>query len=151
MAKKAKAVLLLAFLISSSAISEENTYQEQKNITGRWSPDCEKTTGIYIESTKEILIEVNSNQIYISAHAELNNKNFTIYLTNPNELGRGGLMLDWENFSRESPIAKLAPLSEKSARFSWFGFYNTETKSYEWKEEPSFMIGKKDIFFKCEY
>lgn len=56
--------------------------------TGRWSPDCEKFGGIHIYNKNNILIEVNSNQVYIKSHGEQIKKTLSIFLDEPDASGQ---------------------------------------------------------------
>ncbi|WP_349572242.1 hypothetical protein [Azotobacter salinestris] len=118
---------------------------------GRWSSDCEKFGGIHIYQKNNILIEVNSNQIYVRSHGEQNQKNLSIFLDAPDDLGRGGMMLPWNKFSNEKPIAEMTLNSETYSQVIWHGFYNKETNTYEWATEPDFLGNTLPaIFNKCE-
>lgn len=105
---------------------------------GRWSHDCDSAKGVTISNEKNILIEVNHNQIYISALSRHEGSTLTIFLNEPEDLGRGGMMLDWPNFSKEKSIASLNLEPSDSATFTWSGFFNKEKQRYEWINEPDF-------------
>lgn len=138
--------------ISSGVMTEKTTELLPLSVfTGRWSPDCEKVGGIHIHNKNNILIEVNSNQIYIKSHGEQNQKTLSIFLDEPEDLGRGGMMLPWGDFSNEKPIAKMALSSENYSQVYWYGFYNKETNAYEWTTEPDFLGNALPaIFNKCK-
>ncbi len=106
---------------------------------GRWSTDCENTRGINIPNTNNIAIEVNNNQIYINATSTPKGKTLTIYLHETEDLGRGGMMLDWQNFSKSNPIAHLDLSSKYSAQLTWNGFFNKVKNKYEWTHEPDLI------------
>jgi len=138
--------------ISSGAMAEKTTEPLLFSVfTGRWSPDCEKVGGIHIHHKNNILIEVNSNQIYIRSHGEQNQKILSIFLDEPDDLGRGGMMLPWGEFSNKKPIAKMAISSENYSQVYWYGFYNKKTNAYEWTKEPDFLGNTLPaIFNKCK-
>lgn len=115
---------------------------------GRWSHDCENAKGITITNIKNISIEVNNNQIYINAFGTRKGRTLTIFLNEPEDLGRGGMMLDWPNFSKEKPIAGLDLKSDRSANLTWNGFFNEEKNNYEWIDEPDFAEKKNPIILK---
>ncbi|TBW06742.1 hypothetical protein E0E50_20090 [Azotobacter chroococcum subsp. isscasi] len=145
-------VVVASEAISSGAMAEKTTEVPPLSVfTGRWSPDCEKVGGINIYHESNILIEVNSNQIYIKSHGEQSQKILSIFLDEPNDLGRGGMMLPWDEFSNEKSIAKMVLSSEKHSQVYWYGFYNKETNAYEWTTEPDFLGNTLPVIFnKCK-
>jgi hypothetical protein len=122
---------------------------ELADILGRWSPNCEKIGGINIQDQNKITIEVNSNQIYILSTGTINNDTLIMTLNSPEDLGRGGMMLEWDNFSKETPIAKMELISERKSKVEWLGFYNNKLKTSVWLSEPDFLETESDIFYKC--
>lgn len=118
---------------------------------GRWSPNCEKFAGFNIHGINDIVIEVNANQIYIISHGVLHDNTLDMFLDNPADLGRGGMMLSWGFYSRSKVIATMRLSSEESVVVEWFGFYNKSSESREWVSEPDFAgigIGSS-ILSKC--
>jgi len=119
------------------------------NFVGRWSPDCESIGGFNILEESRIIIEVNSNQIYILSRGVFHEKTSALFLSRPEDLGRGGMMLNWDLFSKREPIAQLRLLSERTAFVEWLGFYSEASKTKEWVEEPDFVAINSKIFAKC--
>lgn len=150
------AVLFLSYLsatscsIASTRDSNINSnLWELADIVGRWSPNCEKIGGISIQDQNKITIEVNSNQIYILSTGTINNDTLIFTLNSPEDLGRGGMMLEWDNFSKETPIAKMKLISERKSKVEWLGFYNNKLKTSVWLNEPDFLETESDMFYKC--
>ena len=77
--------------------------------------------------------EVNSNQIYILANIKKNKKDIEeFYLIKPLDLGRGGLNLNWDNFSLKKKIMSIEYKNNKINAI-WNGFYDKNQKKYVWK------------------
>ena len=77
--------------------------------------------------------EVNSNQIYIKARAKYRfySPSITImeiFLVEPDDLGLGGMKLNWNGFSGTHKIAEIRAFKNQSVEFQWFGFYDKEKK-----------------------
>lgn len=110
-----------------------------------WRGGCNMASGHIVlhPNTLNATIEVNSNQIVINAvidTALLSTKNQLILtLKEPEGLGSGGMMLDWQHFSHNRPIAALTFTSTKEVKLEWYGFYNDSTKQYEWVKEPDLL------------
>lgn len=134
-------------LIAQTAKEPPQTQPSQ--LIGRWSPNCERFGGIKIHHKKKIIIEVNANQIYILSHGNTQNNTLDIFLDHPEDLGRGGMILQWNLFSKRIPIAKLTLNSAESAAVEWLGFYNETSRSREWINEPDFVGPDNLIFSKC--
>jgi hypothetical protein len=150
------AVFLLSYL-SAASCSIASTHDSNINsnlwkladIVERWSPSCEQIGGINIQDHNKIIIEVNSNQIYILSTGTISNDTLIITLNSPEDLGRGGMMLEWDNFSKTIPIAKMKLISERKSTVEWLGFYNNKLKTSVWLNEPDFLTTESDIFYKC--
>jgi hypothetical protein len=121
-----------------------------EDTVGRWSPNCAEINGINIYDQKKITIEVNSNQIYIHSTGTISDDTLTITLKSPEDLGRGGMMLEWDNFSNEKPIAKIKFISEDKSKVEWLGFYNERLKNRTWVSEPDFLTTGNNIFSRCK-
>lgn len=148
-------LFLLACCLTASANPTEQSPREPTSASsrfiGRWSPNCEKFAGFNIHGINDIVVEVNANQIYIISHGTLHDNALDMYLDNPADLGRGGMMLSWDFYSRNKVIATMRLSSEESAVVEWFGFYNKSSRSREWVSEPDFAgigIGSS-ILSKC--
>lgn len=122
-----------------------NNQQIQKNpFEGHWKISCEKgSVFLNISENDSVLIEVNSNQIYVKARGKLNSlgneKSYEIYFVETEDLGRGGMLLDWDEFSSDRMICKLSFDSNKKMQLKWFGFFNITTSNYEWVKETDLM------------
>lgn len=79
-----------------------------KGIEGRWSPDCKSMEGIKIDTSLKAVFTINSNQISINAHLNNDGRDLVrIYFDLQFDLGRGGLIINWVNFSKSIPIATI--------------------------------------------
>src|SRR5262245_5221257 len=84
-------------------------------IAGRWSPDCDRIMGMAIDRDQHASVEINSNQIYIRARIQrvsVSPTGYALILEGPDDLGRGGMLLDWTSFSSVRPIARINPQSK---------------------------------------
>lgn len=155
--KITKIAVFFLFYVSATSCSIASTRDSNINsslweladILGRWSPNCEKIGGINIQDQNKITIEVNSNQIHILSTGTINNDTLIITLNSPEDLGRGGMMLEWDDFSKETPIAKMKLISERKSKVEWLGFYNNKLQTSVWLNEPDFLETESDIFYKC--
>lgn len=132
--------------------SDDQQNKSAYALAGRWSPDCERWYGFEFGSNNSARIEVNSNQIYISAHVSTSAANrYTISLDRPEDLGRGGAALDWSSFSTSAPIADVTLSSDRTGTVEWHGFFNSKNTRYEWVEEADFsQYGSGAIrIYKC--
>jgi hypothetical protein len=59
-------------------------------------------------------------------------------------------MLEWDNFSKEKPIAKIKFISEDKSKVEWLGFYNERLKNRTWVSEPDFLTTGNNIFSRCK-
>ncbi|MCG6542029.1 hypothetical protein MCB86_18300 [Pseudomonas sp. KSR10] len=152
------AFLLVSFINIGCSIASTNITEPGggtgKNVipssfVGRWSPDCERIGGFNMKEKDRVIIEVNSNQIYILAHGDFSERSSTLFLSRPEDLGMGGMRLSWDRYSRREPIAQLRLLSEGKAFVEWLGFYSEVSKIKEWVEEPDFVAANSKIFTKC--
>ena len=60
------------------------------------------------------------------------------------------MMLEWGNFSKEKPIAKIKFISEDKSKVEWLGFYNERLKNRAWVSEPDFLATGNNIFSRCK-
>ncbi|MCL1942027.1 MAG: hypothetical protein FWF54_00520 [Candidatus Azobacteroides sp.] len=124
--------------IGSESEEENKGTDSSYNIKGNWFITCNESAVFKIEKENDILLPVMSNQIYIKARIEKVKDNFYhVYLIEPDDLGAGGLRLDWDNFSTEKPIADIEILSNGTMSFKWIGFYH--------------ISDKKIVFPECEF
>ncbi|MPW06947.1 hypothetical protein GCT19_15015 [Paraburkholderia sp. CNPSo 3155] len=96
---------------------------------------------------------INSNQIVINSVLKENIKEdeiINVYFESPLDLGRGGMGLDWDNFSRIRRIGYIKIKSERDLVLNWIGFYTNNTREYKWVSKPDFYknSGKID-FHRC--
>lgn len=114
-----------------------NNKSESNILEGIWAVSCENSVAFEIKDS-EIILPVMSNQIYIKAKIkEVKTKCYHIYLIEPDDLGPGGIQLDWDNFSTEKPVAEMKLETDKKIIFNWFGFYH--------------KMENKMIFPECEF
>ena len=119
------------------------------DLVGRWSIDSKTSTGITIKQDLSSEIEVNVNQIYIRTRLSRSKDRFFMFLQRPLDLGRGGLLLDWQKKKKNIPIAELRPDEEGSLNFSWKGFYDIRKKAFTWIEEADFFRDNPATFYHC--
>ena len=121
--------------------SEEN-YSELKSTNGTWQVNCDEGSGSLNINDEDVFIEVNSNQIYIDALIKKQNDSiYNLYLKSPNDLGAGGMRLNWDGFSKDSIIASFNyNQKSNSLKFDWYGFYDISIQKRIWKEDSDFQI-----------
>ncbi|MGM5630051.1 hypothetical protein O2K51_04035 [Apibacter raozihei] len=102
----------------------------KKNIiNGNWGYSCESPASISIKNENNILFAVMSNQIYIRAKLkEIEPNKFELYLIEPDDLGPGGMRMNWSNFSKNRAIATIDLLKNGTVNFLWIGFYDEKEK-----------------------
>lgn len=77
---------------------------------------------------------------------------FSFFLEEPADLGRGGMMLNWDDFSNSKPIADAQKNGDK-IKLSWKGFFESSTLKYVWVSDSEFTVPKNEkyvIMKKCE-
>lgn len=117
-----------------------------------WKTSCEISNfSIEFESDNKAKIEVNSNQIYLTAKVVEEKNKISFFLISPNDLGRGGMMLDWKNFSKNTPIMSMRKINNNVSNIEWFGFYNLKRNQYEWKEDSDLVLEGLKAKQKNEY
>ena len=119
-----------------------------------WKISCKNGSGfLKINGNDSVLVEVNSNQIYINAHGIKKTKGnitfYDIYFVETDDLGRGSMQLNWDKFSKEKMICKLILNNEGKMELEWFGFHNINTKKYEWAKKADFMLMDTLNYPKC--
>lgn len=120
---------------------ENISFEENKSIDGNWKTNCDNLGTLEIKE-KKVFIELNSNQVYIDALLDKKNDSiYNILLKAPNDLGAGGMRLDWGNFSKDSIIARINYSKKRDfIIFNWLGFYNDSIKKREWVENSEFQL-----------
>lgn len=105
----------------------------------KWKKNCDESFGS-VSIIKDLgVICVNANQIYINSKIKKSEKkNYEVRLIKPMDLGRGGMELEWKNFSKDSIIATIEVIDEGSINFKWLGFYNLKSNNREWIKESDF-------------
>lgn len=58
-------------------------------------------------------------------------------------------MLNWDDFSKKIPIAKMMMITENISKVEWLGFYDESLKARTWTNEADFLTTKSDTFAKC--
>lgn len=144
--------LQLLFLISSCYGQNDNKINDS-NLLGTWIPNCNNGNGyLKIIRTDSIELEVNSNQIYILSKG-IESKGDTIsvniFLIEPSDLGRGGMSLNWNNFSTNIPIAALKYFNQNDIEFSWYGFFNKKTLKREWVDKIDWLMSNSRDYPIC--
>ncbi len=143
------------FLLMFIGFINCNNQQIEKNpFWGHWRISCQKGSGFLdISKNDSVLMEVNSNQIYIKARGKLkslgNEKSYEVYYVEADDLGRGGMLLAWDEFSSERMICKLTFDSNEKMQLEWYGFFNMNTKSYDWAKETDFLQFDNLNYPKC--
>ncbi|MEH8110911.1 hypothetical protein Q7I18_08210 [Aeromonas veronii] len=103
----------------------------------RWAVDCVSGKGSIILDQKNADIVVNSNQIVISTKVVRNDNKMSFFLEGPADLGRGGMMLNWDDFSIDKSIAD-AEMNGNNINLSWKGFFEKSAFKYVWVSESEF-------------
>lgn len=107
------------------------------NAGERWARDCVSGKGTIILDQKNADVVVNSNQIVISTKVVRNNNEISFFLEGPADLGRGGMMLNWDDFSIDKSIAD-AEMNGDNINLSWKGFFEKSAFKYVWVSESEF-------------
>lgn len=135
---KMKFLLFLLFSLASP-------YVLSGDISGDWYQSCSDEYNYHLNIPKgEIgVMEILSNQVYVNARFDGGKDDIFIYYSSTADLGRGGMMYDWDNFSKVIPIAKITHKKDNEIVFKWKGFFNKKNKSYEIVDE--FYKSKNDF------
>ena len=137
---------LLLFMVLTVLLNSFINKPLQENLEGKWKTTCDNSSGfVNIINEENIIIEVNSNQIYIKARAKYRfySPSITImeiFLVEPDDLGLGGMKLNWNGFSGTHKIAEIRAFKNQSVEFQWFGFYDKEKKKYVWERKMDFLL-----------
>lgn len=122
------------------------------NANERWAIDCASGKGsIIIEQNKADII-VNTNQIVVSTKVVRSDDKLSFFLEEPADLGRGGMMLNWDDFSSDKAIAD-AEINGDTIEFSWKGFFENSTLKYVWIYDSEFTSPKNEnhvTIYKCK-
>lgn len=82
-------------------------------------------------------VVVNANQIVISTKGVRNDNEMFFFLEGLADLGRGGMILNWDNFSIDKSIAD-AEINGNNIYLSWKGFLEKSELKYIWVSESEF-------------
>ena len=121
---------------------------------GNWNIKCDGPVYLSIKQNQAEL-NVNDNQILIDVVGKTDPGSPDVYrikLIKPQDLGTGGMRLDWDNFSKDSTIAELKFFKPDHAIYTWLGFYNKKTHKREWVGQSDAdveAVGKTIEFIKC--
>ena len=107
------------------------------NAGERWAIDCVSGKGAIILDQKKADIIVNFNQIVISTKVVINDNEMSFFLEGPADLGRGGMMLNRDDFSIDKSIAD-AEMNGNNINLSWKGFFEKSAFKYVWVSESEF-------------
>lgn len=107
------------------------------NASERWAIDCVSGKGSIILDQNNADVVVNSNQIVISTKVVRNDNKISFFLEGPADLGRGGMMLNWDDFSIDKSIAD-AEMNGNNINLSWKGFFEKSAFKYVWVSESEF-------------
>ena len=113
---------------------------------GYWSVKCGGFGGgIEIEKNNELSMNINDNNLYISAYAKKVGGGTKIFLGDIVESLND--VVNWGNISRNKPIAEVS-FQDGKLYLSWKGFFDVKKSRYIWDKEPDFVVAsgrKKDI------
>ncbi|MGA5656232.1 hypothetical protein [Rahnella contaminans] len=122
----------IIFSISSHAASQ---------YFGYWSPNCGGFGGsVNITKGDDIKVDVNNNNLYISAKISVETNGYNIYFTDVIESMNE--LIDWDNISHENPIA-IMNFKDDVATMDWLGFYDKSKHKYVWTTQSDFYIFAK--------
>ena len=129
---------------------EEKKDVEKYTTEGYWKFNCESGGGyLDISENQNVVIEVNSNQIYLKGSlVEITTNKYQIKYHSV-DIGRGGNVLEWNTFVKDSSILNIEFLSDSKINYKWRGFYNSKSKQFEWVEQSE--LGRNTILNKCVY
>lgn len=110
---------------------------EVGKLDGSWAFSTETSYASLNIKLGSGLLVVMSNQIYVVVKIEKDkNKEsyYNLFYVNPDDLGPGGIKMDWKNYSKTKKIGEIKQFNENEIEFKWFGFYNEKTKRNEFDE-----------------
>ncbi|MGK0703859.1 hypothetical protein ACSFCW_10260 [Yokenella regensburgei] len=126
----------------------------QSDVVGYWSVKCGGFGGsLQISSSNEVNINVNDNNLYISARPDYSSKEKVILYFN-NIIESVNDEVKWGGISKEKPIAE-AFLNDGMLYITWYGFYDAAKRKYIWIKQPDFVVasgGNRNIKMKrCNF
>lgn len=130
--------------------SIKNNTVENIHPNGYWKQNCDKSLAFVCIKGEMAIITVNTNQIYIQARIKKISQNeYDLTYFKTLDLGKGGMELEWNNFSRYKIIATINFTNAKEIEFKWLGFFNDKSKKRNWINESTFSSkGNKNVILK---
>ncbi|WP_203141924.1 hypothetical protein [Marinobacter mangrovi] len=106
-----------------------------------WALDCHSGLGrVEFSDPHHATLVVSSNQITISSNVILADGTYSFFYAEPEDLGRGGMMLKWDSFSKKNPIATGKLLEDGGMLFTWNGFYDSVAESDIWADDADYVL-----------
>jgi hypothetical protein len=133
--KQTKVIFLVLTILILTITSYASKYEKVL------STSCEYSNfSVMYKSDDKAIIEVNSNQIYVLAKIKKTNQNTEEFmLLKPEDLGRGGIMLNWNDFSKTKSILTIKTNNHKKIAF-WHGFFDNNQSIYVWKKDTDLIL-----------
>lgn len=129
----------IIFLILTILMFATSSYASKYEYILKTSCDYSNFSIMY-KSNDNAIIEVNSNQIYISTKVKKVNQNTEEFmLLKPVDLGRGGMMLNWNNFSKNKSILTIKLINNKKVAY-WHGFFDNNISKYVWEKNTDLVL-----------
>lgn len=100
--------------------------------------------------SEEFDIQLAFNQIVIRVLAKQASTPATyyIYYSKTMDLGRGGMLIDWDRVSSARPIGKIHSITADKYHFIWYGLSHVETNE---KIEAMSDFSASNNIFKCQH
>lgn len=115
-----------------------------------WSVDCTSKELIKVDSDGTAAFEVTSNQIYLrTAIQRVNAASYEVRFVRPEDLGSGGLALNWKVVSTKLPVARLHIIDSDHIGIDWKGFKDDRGKRLIKFPSPDVYDGAEIIMTKC--
>ena len=135
-------IIILLFLFSCNKQFPKNkTYSCKYNNYGG-------ITKIYSKDSIELGLATNQVWIFVRAQKEPNSKKFNLFFTEISDLGRGGMMIPWNNISKNKVIGSLFFISEDKILINFKGLYDSKKSKYinypfDWDSCDTLYLNKK--------
>ncbi|MGU3416654.1 hypothetical protein ACLBW0_23950 [Enterobacteriaceae bacterium C34A] len=112
---------------------------------GYWAVKCGGFGGfVEIESSNEVKVNVNDNNLYISGSIQEGNDGH-LSLFYKDVLETMSDTIDWAVISQSKPIADIT-FKNGTMHIKWEGFFDTKLNDYIWKSEPDFVVASGSRF-----
>ncbi|EGT4281625.1 hypothetical protein DOX53_16590 [Cronobacter malonaticus] len=106
---------------------------------GYWAIKCGGFGGgIIIKPSGEVQVNVNENNLFVSASLRDATKEH-YYLLYHDVIESVNNVISWGDVSKNKPIAEFY-FKNKFMYLKWNGFYNVKKNVYTWRVEPDFVI-----------